>query len=116
MLMSFGDSHIRVESKVPVNQRCHLRPDLGGRYLNASLQECNRVCGVINLSPKCLDFAQVRFVRRGSADRIQYSCSDQQVEIRPVRTKRIVLGRSKRFTGLPPSMLSDDDARIEICI
>ena len=51
---------------------------------------------------------------RGSADRVQRNCPNQHVEIRTVRAEWIVVGRAERFTGLPPSVLADDDARIEV--
>src|SRR5215217_5589606 len=52
-------------------------------------------------------------VRRRAADRIDDGTADQQIEIGPLRSERIVPWRAEFLAHLPPPMLPADNPRIE---
>src|SRR5258708_8677387 len=49
-----------------------------------------------------------------AADGIANVGVDRQVEVRAVRIERIAIANSQFIATLPPAMLADDDARIEL--
>src|SRR5439155_25154077 len=67
-------------------------------------------------SGRAADLAEIGAVRGGAADRIDRRCPDQQVEIGAVRAERVVAGRAELGAGLPPAMLADHDARVEVVV
>src|SRR5256885_11735980 len=60
------------------------------------------------------NFANIGPVRRRATDRIANGRVDCQVEIRAVRMERIGIGNSQLVATLPPAMLTDDNAWIEL--
>ena len=55
-------------------------------------------------------------MRCRAADWVHRCASDQQIEVRAQRSERVVAGRPELWASLPPAVLSDDDARIEMLV
>src|SRR5262245_24714790 len=55
-------------------------------------------------------------MRRRPAHGVEDCAADQQIEVGPFGTERVISWRFLDLATLPPAMLADDDARIEICV
>src|SRR5262249_25210888 len=62
------------------------------------------------------DLAQIRAVRGGAADRITHRRTNKQVKVSAPRPERIIPRRAKFIARLPPAMLADRDAGIEVIV
>src|SRR5215467_8157671 len=62
------------------------------------------------------DLAQIRAVRCRATDWVHRCGADEQIEIGAQRSKGIIARRPKLGARLPPTVLADDDARIEMLV
>src|SRR5215469_3548964 len=62
------------------------------------------------------DLAQIGAVRCRAADWVHRCGADEQIEIGAQRSERLIAGRAELGARLPPTVLADDDARIEALV
>ena len=60
--------------------------------------------------------AQIGAVRRRSADRIKRRAANEQVEICTLRPERVIARCADRGASLPPAVLADHHARVEVVV
>src|SRR5271157_6122540 len=67
-------------------------------------------------SGRAPDLTQIGADRRRAADWVERSPADDQIEVGAVRPKRIVPRGADFGAGLPPAMLANHHARIEVFV
>src|SRR6516162_363860 len=87
-------------------------PALSGLWIHAPIDRAT----TRSLARGRADLAEIGAVRCGSADRVECGAADDQVEIGAVRLEWVVARRADLRACLPPAMLADDDAGVEVAV